>query len=293
MVDTLSIALSRPVMARPQPSGWTIQTDSRRHGLELDAPTVKITTTARHDVTGLRIWGNDGIYQRVEFSLPRMLFSTNRNLLASQHQMTEAIQQADAVASRVLGEPLKGRVVRIDLCGQFIGAGSEWVAAFRFAKHPKIRKPNRDFNGETLYIKGSELEFCIYDKGLEAKLTRDKVVRLECRLKSARMIKQCFKKELMLSELQFDESYQVYRGLSLGLSPETILKSGRPINVSSILLQLEASGLHDIVDKLLNAMSRCTRSRTKKKMQTNQQRQAGINLHALLPQAGALPFARL
>jgi hypothetical protein len=137
------------------------------------------------------------------------------------------------------------------------------------------------------------LEFCIYDKGHAAGFTRDEVVRLECKLKTARMIKQCFTKELMFSELAFDDCYRVYRALTLSLSPEPVLKSGQTMTVASVLLLADSMGYRDFVDQVRNAMTQFTRSRTRKKMQTGQPRQAGIDLPALLPGHGPVAVARI
>ena len=208
MIDTVSIALARPVEALLRPSGWTFSSCEHREGFGGGGAVLKVTTSAVHGPSGMRVWGYAGIFQRVEFSLPRMLANTNCNLLDSAEQMVEAVNRASETASALLGAPLTGKITRLDLCFQFRGVGTEWVAGFRNSKHPRIRKPNWEVRGETLYIKGSELEFCIYDKGLEAGVARDEIVRLECRLKTARLVEDCFGKELQLSDLTFGDCYR-------------------------------------------------------------------------------------
>jgi hypothetical protein len=293
MVDTISIRLLRPVPLRHLPAGWRIITNERRDETGPDATQPRCGLNVIHKKSGMRIWGKDMILLRAEFSLPRMMATNNNNLLETPEQMEEAIKRASDIAALVLAEPLVGRIKRLDLCSQHRGPASLWVAAFRNATHPKIRKKNRDINGETLYIKGSELGFCIYDKGLEAKTMRDKVVRLECKLMNARMISGCFGKELYLSGLNFDECYRVYRELVLGLTPEHLVIAGQTLKVADVLLYFDLKGHHDHVDHLLRAMSRSTRSRTKARMQTSQQRQSGIDLPALLPEHGPVDFARI
>lgn len=266
--------------------GWTFNTTERRSGFGPDSAPSKRGINAVHTQTGMRLWGENEVFLRAEFSLPRMMSTTNNNLLETPEQLDEALSQASEIAAQVLGEPLAGKIVRIDLCAQFHGAASEWVLALRNAKHPKIRKPNRDFNGETLHIKGSELEFCFYDKGLEAGFPRDEVVRLELRLKVSRMIREYFDGDLSLSELEFDKCYSVFRVLFLGLSRVAYLHSGQTMTVAAVLLSAESMGYQDLVDKTLNAMSPSTRSRTKKKCShVSRGRQGSTFLH-FLPSAG-------
>jgi hypothetical protein len=293
MVDTISIALLHPIAALSEPPGWKMQTSYRRDGVGADGLAVSRRIYALHEETGMRIWGEGETFLRAEFSLPRMEDETNNNLLETQQTLNAALQRASDIAWQVLGQPLAGRVVRIDLCTQFIGAASVWIGALKYARHSLIRKPNRIYEDETLYLKGRELEFCIYDKGLQSGLGRGNFVRLELRLKTPRLVSKCFGAELFFADLSFDKCYRVYRELCLGLTTETVLGSDQTITVATLLLLAESMGHRDLVSQAFGAMSRVTRSRTKKRMQASSLKRAEINLSALLPVGGFIAPSRV
>ena len=281
MIDTVKYRTIGCQLVSDNRSGWKHSEYHSGYGSSL----VVLT----HVPSGLRLTSREGTVTSVEVSLPRVRFGTNGQLITSQVVLDEALEITSNVVQEVATVPVRREFSRIDLCWQFRGDQRDWLQAHRYAKHPGTHSAAREYpTGLAWY--GKNFEARIYDK--EAQVNRGSgVMRLEFGLSGNKVAKEFNHTFERVSELDFAESYAVYRRLALGFQPHRV-----PVISSDaeFLALTEQQGWHfegkPAAEIFLGFRCGKTARQLRRQLTAAQLRYHEINWHLLLPEAG-LPEA--
>jgi len=212
MIDTVKFRTVGCELVSNNRPEWEKTVKYKQHGLSI--------TFLKHLRTGLRVVARGDEVDSVEVSLPRLVSGNNGQLITSQVVLDEALARTDNVISEVATVPVGREFSRIDLCWQFRGDQRDWLQAHRYLKYPdthNLAVPYR--TGLAWY--GKEFEARLYDK--EAEVNKGSgAMRLEFALSRHKLSKEFNGTFEPVTQLNFAESYAVYRRLALGFQPHRV-----------------------------------------------------------------------
>jgi hypothetical protein len=222
MVDTVNIYwphFAHSGIELSPPSGWEAASFLRVGGSDRSQQGYRLT----HVATGLFASGHESSIRKVSLSLPNLLFGRNGRLITSQAQLDQALAMAADIMSQI-GKPRGGieRFTRVDLVWHFEIDPRSAILAHRHARHPRIRANAGEYDGQSLYWRGSGLRIRMYDKELEMIRTRGGILRVECQLQGRLLDDLLPDGAIKLNHLDFTKAYQVYRQLVLGFQPASL-----------------------------------------------------------------------
>jgi len=269
------------------PVGCKVTSDNRpgwkhsEHSSDYGSPLVILT----HVPTGLRVTSRGGTVASVEASLPRVVFGTNGQLITSQAVLDEALEVTDNIISEVATVPERREFSRIDLCWQFRGEQRNWLQAHRYAKYPGTHSTAREYSTGLGWY-GKDFKARLYDK--EAEVNKGSgVMRLEFALSRHKLSKEFNGTFEPVTQLNFADSYAVYRQLAVGFQPHRVPK----ISSDAEFLALgEQQGWNyegtPAAELFLGHRCGKTARKLRREVTAAQLQYHEINWHILLPEAG-------
>jgi len=168
-----------------------------------------------------------GEFDWFEVSLPRLLFGTNRKLITSQRQITNALDKADQIIRQV-AKPSSHirRFSRVDLVWHFYGSPAKFFFAHREADHPEIDKrmsAHRNKRRQTgITWAGERMRINMYDKTDRRRSFPLWIVRVEVQLHTAKLREKF--QDNPVSALSFCKCYQIYRSVVIKFHPHPVPK---------------------------------------------------------------------
>ncbi|MEY2428874.1 MAG: hypothetical protein QOJ40_1759 [Verrucomicrobiota bacterium] len=221
MFDTIHFFCPRRLPHQPLPPGWSLKAFADTAWGASQAET-RHTHRYLHVGTGLTAAGAGEEIKHVKCSLPHVLFGTNGKLIKNAAELHEAERRVDDILDEIsVLQTGSHYYTRVDLVWQFLGDAELFKIAHRQARHTRIRKDAGQYDGESMYWRGSNLKIRIYDKGKELKLKRRDAVRVEVEL-HGRLLKELLGDGSHLRTLDFDRAYQAYREIMLGFCPADV-----------------------------------------------------------------------
>lgn len=299
---------------RTLPHGWEFSSHRKTVAGDDDHYRESETRTYKHVESGLKAVGDDVRINKVEVSLPRVLHGSNGKLIKSDLELEDALCRALAIVREIAiptnyepeysicepeysinsGDPddlgssdEKFRFQRVDLVWQFRGNPKDFITAHFHLRHKRVRRATGHYDGQSLYWPGTGFRVCMYDKELELNKRRGDVIRVEVQIRGMPSLRKWFGFEKHLTDLRFDECYDIYRTILCEFNPSPLPEVG---GLVELLAVGERNGWKHhgvgIFDLWAREKNPNYARQVKTKMAKLNLREFGINWSELLPEQG-------
>lgn len=244
-----------------------------------------------HRETGLRVAGSCLVPEWLEVSLPRVYHGRNGLLLENDTEVYGALLQLEKLLRQValISAPadlkpfaIFAKITRLDLCWQFVGKIETWIQAFRYNKHPNVRRPTVQHNGSGLVFPGVGMHIRFYDKRKEVYRRPGDIVRVECQMRGSKL------REFGLTNFEesflggFSRLWSIFKDIILKFNPDQLTEIS---TVAELLSMLEASdvkiGTQTPFEIWSAGKHRSTVCRMSKLMKESLPRRCGVDLWEL------------
>ena len=177
-----------------------------------------------HQPTGVRVRARKRTVETIEACLPRVLHGSNGMLIKDDTELAAALATVDAIVSQIAGPARSPReFTRLDFAWQFRGDVRLYIAAFRHARHPFVRKETHVYSDSSLCFPGRRCRITFYDKLREQTGKSGNVVRVEVSLRREK-VRDLLGKGHSVASFRFRDAYRAFRKVLRKFHPRKIPK---------------------------------------------------------------------
>ena len=208
------------------------------------------STEGHHDPSGLYVSGQDGLLDRCQASLPRLLHGYNGITIKNPDEQQQAMDTLHSMLDEI-SDPVEPLVefLRVDLVQNVPCDAAKVLNALRNARHPWFRKDQTEYQGSSVRFNGKERILTAYDKRQELKFRKGVAItgsedwlRLELQLKTRKAVRELFgnDEDRPVTHIDFFHAYRIWRKAWLTFDPAVCATT--KISLPALVAECEAQG---------------------------------------------------
>ena len=259
MIDTIRFRLRAGLRGGFSRAEWNYK-ETRIHTPKGPLPIRELT----HKTTGVRITLRDG-WLYAQASLPRVLFGTNRKMVFTPKQLSEALAKTLRLLKRILSiHGSKMEFTRVDLVWQIRINTKRFLYAHQNLRHPELHSLPVSYHGESLLWRGTGMSISAYDKVLKETGKRGHVMRVEVRLTKEKLKRELGKGVYPMG-LDLAECYRCFREKILRFVPKPVLRLTKKTDFYALAAQEKwAINGVPVIDLLLDELDQTVARRIRR-----------------------------